>query len=224
MKKEAIFKKAFDWDTLSHNDLVKSKKNWQFSCVFLIVVVVIMSVSMASLFPLKEVQGVGVVVDSSTGHVEVKHLVTQNLETKALEAVKINLLTQYITWYKTYDESDSAERSDKIALFSTQQVFREYRSLFRREDKLNPNKYYKKGEKATVKITSVIRLNSETYQFRIRIDESLNFGSSDEPRYFTATVKFSISDGAMLQTQMWKNPIGLVVKSIRFDEEYSQLN
>jgi type IV secretory pathway component VirB8 len=136
--------------------------------------------------------------------------------------VTINTLTNFVTWYKTYDENDVAKRTEKIMIFSSNEVFHEYRSLFSRDDEKNPNEYYKEGEKASVLITNVIKLNDRVYQVRFELDEDLKNRRDLNTRFFTATIKFSLSSDDMSELETWKNPLGLLVTSIRFDEEYKQ--
>ena len=220
MNKDEIYKKGQQWDEQIHFGIVKQRNIFIGSTLLMGLVTLALIVLLVSLFPLKSIKGYAIVVDKTTGHVEVMNTVKQTLEKDALEAVKINLLTQFIIWYKTYDESDSIQRSEKIMMFSNRKVFNEYRDLFNLENNKNPNIYYKEGEKAEVEIINVIYLNENTYQIRFELNENLRNKSYLVTRKFTSTIKFNLSNGKMTNTQMWKNPIGLIIESIRFDEEY----
>jgi type IV secretory pathway component VirB8 len=220
MKKEDIYQKGADWDKQINGGLLKQNRDYKHIILISGLIILFLIVLVISLFPLKEIKAIGVVVDKSTGEVEIRHLEERDLAKKEREMVIINTLTNYVIWYKTYDEADMDKRTEKIMIFSSNDVFSDYRRLFSRDDEKNPNEYYSEGEKAAVTITNVISLNDRTYQIRFELDEDLKDKRELNTRYFTATMKFSLSSDDLTELETWKNPLGLLVTSIRFDEEY----
>lgn len=220
MKKQDIYKNGENWDKAIYGGLVKQNRDYKYILYISGLIILFLIVLVISLFPLKEIKAIGVVVDKSTGEVEIRHLEDRDLKPTEREMVSINTLTNFVTWYKTYDETDVEKRTEKIMLFSSGDVFNQYKSLFSRDDKKNPNEYYSADDKATVNITNVIKLNKRTYQIRFMLEEDLKNQRKLNQRNFTATIKFSLSSDDLTELESWKNPLGLLVTSIRFDEEY----
>lgn len=220
MKKEQIYKKGANWDKQIYGGLIKQNRDFKRIIFGSGLIISILVFLLISLFPLKTIKAIGVVVDKSTGEVEIRHLQDRDLKPTEREMVAINTLTNFVNWYKTYDESDVEKRTEKIMLFSSREVFNQYKALFSRDDEKNPNEYYSEDDKAIVTITNVIKLNKRTYQIRFGLDEDLKNQRKLNKRNFTATIKFSLSSDDLTELETWKNPLGLLVTSIRFDEEY----
>ncbi|MFK5880140.1 MAG: type IV secretion system protein [Flavobacteriaceae bacterium] len=220
MKKEEIYKEGANWDKQIYGGLIKQNKDYKRIIFGSGLIILIMIFLLISLFPLKTIKAIGVVVDKSTGEVEIRHLEDRDLKPTEREMVAINTLTNFVIWYKTYDEADIEKRTEKIMVFSSSDVFSQYKRLFSRDDKKNPNEYYSEGDQATVKITNVIKLNKRTYQLRFNLDENLKNQRKENTRHFTSTIKFSLSSDDLTELESWKNPLGLLVTSIRFDEDY----
>lgn len=212
--------RTWENDVIHH---VKSQRNTayiglavlSFICLGLIV-------CLMALMPLKRVEPAVIEVEKSTGNIRLLTNLTNQIEDiTAKEAVIKNLIANYIIAWHTYEYTDNDYRYNLIQAMSTPEVWRQYENIWRSDDpNINPNLMYKEKDTASVRILSIIPLNEETYQTRFVV-KVIPFGySTTIERHFVATTKHKISPLNMEEQQRWKNPIGLLFSSVRFDEEF----
>jgi type IV secretion system protein VirB8 len=216
-------KKGKEWE----NDVVHHlKKQRNISYVFngaFLLVIALMSIVLISLFPLKQIEPLIIEVEKSTGQVFVKTDLINSIEQiDEKNAVIEALLARYLIAWKTYEYTDNLERQKFIRAMSTNEVYRDdYLAIWQSDDeRINPNLKYGPKDTAEVEIISIIELNENTHQARIAVIEKRANYSNPITEHFVVIIKHQIAPAGMRQKDRWTNPIGILVESIRFDEEY----
>lgn len=219
--------KARSWETdVVHH--VKNQRNTAYIGILVLAfIAVCLAIAIAVLTPLKSIEPVVIEVERSTGNINLKtNLVDQVQNLTAKEAVIESLIAEYIIARKTYEYvdgevTDGNVRYNFVRALSTPEVFKEYESIWRSNDpRINPNLMYKEKDIARVRIVSIVRLNETTYQTRFVVEVRPYRTNSVIEKNFVAITKHKIATGGMTKKDRWVNPIGLLFESVRFDEEY----
>jgi len=213
--------KAETWE----NDVIHHLKTQRFVAYVwslgLLLAVICLSLAVVVLTPLKEIQPLVIEVERSTGQVFIRtNLVEKIKNVGEKNAIIEAFLAKYVMAWKTYEYTDNNERQKLIQAMSTRTVYQQYeKQWLSKDEEINPNLRYGLKDKAEVEIISVAMLNETTHQVRLAVKETI-FGGTEALYYFVAIIKHEISPAGMTQKERWKNPIGFLVSSIRFDEEY----
>jgi len=210
---------ARKWEDALHH--IKVQRNIAYRLLAVVVVILIaISIAFASVFPIVRHVPIVIEVERSTGHIDVKtNLMEDIVLISEKNAVIESLLARFLISWKTFEYTDNEERVGFIKALSTREVYREFESIWTSTDAaINPYKRYGENGKAEVEILSIVQLNDVTHQARIAVDEErLN---RKRRKYFVVILSHKLTPVGMTQKQRWMNPLGLVVDSIRFDEEY----
>lgn len=221
-KFKAYKQTARSWETdVVHH--VKNQRNTAYiGLVMLALISVGLTFAIVVLTPLKSVEPVVIEVERSTGNINLKtNLVDQVENMTAKEAVIKSLIAEYITAWHTYEYTDNDVRYNFIRALSSREVFKQYENIWRSDDpNINPNLMYKERDVARVKIQSIVGLNDTTYQTRFVVEVTPYRSNSIIEKNFVAITKHKLATGGMSEKDRWVNPIGLLFESVRFDEEY----
>ncbi|WP_395378219.1 virB8 family protein [Marinicella sp. W31] len=207
------------WEDAHHHTKVQRNIGYQLLAVVSVILIVI-TVAFASIFPLVRHVPIVIEVERSTGHIEVKTNLIEDIKSiSEKQAVVESLLARYLISWKTFEYTDNEERVAFIKATSTREVFKQFESIWSSKDEReNPYLRYGEGGKANVSILSIVQLNEVTYQARIAVNEER--ATRKQRKYFVAILSHKFTPVGMTQKQRWTNPLGLVIDSVRFDEEY----
>ncbi|MES2661801.1 MAG: VirB8/TrbF family protein [Pseudomonadota bacterium] len=221
------FEEAQSWDSNTTLQLKKSESRaWKIAGAA-VVVAVLQSVGIASLFPLKSIEPFVIRVDNNTGIVDTVSLLKEHNEA-ANEAVNKYFLSEYIRHREGYLWETRESDRDVVGLMSDHIIQQEYANL------TNPNKNpsapvvaYGQNTKVNINIKSISILNageaidSENHVTAlVRYTKNINqTGDSIRTTHWSATVTFTYRNTPMRVDDRLLNPLGFQVLGYRNDPE-----
>lgn len=174
----------------------------------------------ASLLPLKRVDGYVVSVDRHSGETRV---LTSLRETpgRAVSLTEDEALTKaqlagYVIARETFDLVDIEERHRTVRLMSERKLFDAYDRTFRGPRSVNPFYLYE-GVTREIEVKSVEFFNDNTAQVRFRADAKRD-GTIHES-HFVAIVRFRFVQTPVNLKERLANPLGFQAVSYRVDQE-----
>lgn len=169
------------------------------------------------MLPLKSFEPYIVVVDKTTGHLEVKSGLTRPANLTEQQAVTQANVVRYIRNREGYDPFAIEERFGIAALLSTGQAARDLQAQFSAANPDNPAKIYGKGKHVLVDIKSVSFPNSSTAIARFSTTEKSE--TDAVKRHWIAVLRFRYTDTPARNEWRFENPLGFQVYSYRRDQE-----
>jgi len=171
---------------------------------------------LALLAPLKTYEPYMVVVDKTTGFVEVKRPLAESPLTQD-EAVTMFSVVRYIKARETYDPRALKENFDLAELLSTGDAARELTEIYAPANPLNPVKLYGTNAEVAVNIKSVTFPNSRTALVRFSTDEKT--ATNVVTRNWVSLVRFRYTGAPMRNLWRFDNPLGFQALEYRRDQE-----
>ncbi len=171
---------------------------------------------LALLAPLKSYEPYMVVVDKTTGFVEVKRPVAEGPLTQD-EAVTMFNVVRYIKARETYDPRALKENFDLAELLSTGDAARELTEIYAPANPANPVKRYGTNAEVAVAIKSVTFPNSRTALVRFSTDEKS--ATNVVTRSWVSLVRFRYTGAPMRNQWRFDNPLGFQALEYRRDQE-----
>lgn len=213
---DALIKAYFDWDyDVNHSSRRQAKvAYWIAGAMFVLAALSIFALN--GLTPLKDVKPIVITVDKSTGIADVKHNLT-GVDINNQEALDKYFLGTFIRAYESYAHFSHSEDRDTVLSMSDGRARKAYQQSQHKE---NPQAFlntYKDNyqRKVTIKEVLVLDKKQQIGQARFYIED----GRSDQPHYFTATIKYTyLEESSIPFTFLLKNPLGFVVTEYKVDE------
>lgn len=208
-----------DGATWEH-DIARRNRNsrsfaWIVASVMSVVAVVALG-TLALLVPLKTYEPYMVVVDKTTGFVEVKRPMAEGPLSQD-EAVTTFNIVRYVKARETYDPKALKENFDLAQLLATGEAGRDLVELYAPSNPQNPLKALGTGAEVSVSIKSVTFPNSRTALVRFSTDQKT--ATDVTTRNWVSLVRFRYTAAPMRNEWRFDNPLGFQVVEYRRDQE-----
>ena len=171
---------------------------------------------LALLVPLKTYEPYMVVVDKTTGFVEVKRPMAEGPLTQD-EAVTMFNVVRYIKARETYDPKALKDNFDLAQLLAAGDAARELTEIYSPANPSNPVKLYGTNTEVSVDIRSVTFPNNRTALVRFSTDEKS--ATNIVTRHWVSLVRFRYTSSPMRNEWRFDNPLGFQVLEYRRDQE-----
>ena len=172
--------------------------------------------TLALLVPLKTYEPYMVVVDKTTGFVEVKRPMAEGALTQD-EAVTTFNVVRYIKARETYDPKALKDNFDLAQLLATGDAARELTEIYSPANPSNPVKVYGTNTVVAVTIKSVTFPNNRTALARFSTEEKSS--TNIITRNWVSLVRFRYTSTPMRNEWRFDNPLGFQVLEYRRDQE-----
>ncbi|HRO01099.1 MAG TPA: VirB8/TrbF family protein [Nitrobacter sp.] len=208
-----------DGATWEH-DIARRNRNsralaWIVATVMTVVAVTALAV-LALLVPLKTYEPYMVVVDKTTGFVEVKRPTAEGPLTQD-EAVTMFNVVRYIKARETYDPKALKDNFDLAQLLAAGDAARELTEIYSPANPNNPVKIYGTNTEVSVTIKSVTFPNNRTALVRFSTDEKS--ATNIVTRHWVSLIRFRYTSVPMRNEWRFDNPLGFQVLEYRRDQE-----
>jgi len=201
-------------------DIARRNRNsralaWIVAAVMTIVAVGALG-TLALLVPLKTYEPYMIVVDKTTGFVEVKRPMAEGPLTQD-EAVTTFNVVRYIKARETYDPKALKDNFDLAQLLATGDAARELTEIYSPANPSNPVKIYGTNTVVAVTIKSVTFPNNRTALARFSTEEKSS--TNIITRNWVSLVRFRYTSAPMRNEWRFDNPLGFQVLEYRRDQE-----
>ncbi|MGL4443293.1 MAG: virB8 family protein [Alsobacter sp.] len=166
--------------------------------------------------PLKSYEPYMIVVDRSTGFVEVKRPIAPD-PLNPDEAITIFNVVRYVRSRETYDPRALKDNFDLAQLLSTGDAQRELTEIFSPGNPNNLVKLYGANTVVAVTIKSVTFPNTRTALVRFSTEEKRSTGLTT--RHWQSLVRFRYTSAPARNEFRFENPLGFQVLEYRRDQE-----
>lgn len=166
--------------------------------------------------PLKSYEPYMIVVDRSTGFVEVKRPMAQD-PLNPDEAITMFNVVRYVRSRETYDPRALKDNFDLAQLLSTGDAQRELTEIFSPGNPNNLVKVYGANTVVAVTIKSVTFPNTRTALVRFSTEEKRSTGLTT--RHWQSLVRFRYTSAPARNEFRFENPLGFQVLEYRRDQE-----
>jgi type IV secretion system protein VirB8 len=202
------------------HDLARRNRNsralaWIVAAVMTVVAVVALGL-LALLVPLKTYEPYMVVVDKTTGFVEVKRPMAEGALSQD-EAVTMFGVVRYIKARETYDPRALKDNFDLAQLLSAGDAARELTEVYSPANPNNPVKLLGSNTEVAVTIKSVTFPNNRTALVRFSTDQKS--ATSILTRHWVSLVRFRYTATPMRNQWRFDNPLGFQALEYRRDQE-----
>lgn len=202
------------------HDLARRNRNsralaWIVAAVMTVVAVVALGL-LALLVPLKTYEPYMVVVDKTTGFVEVKRPMAEGALSQD-EAVTMFSVVRYIKARETYDPRALKDNFDLAQLLSAGDAARELTEVYSSANPNNPVKLFGSNTEVAVTIKSVTFPNNRTALVRFSTDQKS--ATSILTRHWVSLVRFRYTATPMRNQWRFDNPLGFQALEYRRDQE-----
>ncbi|WP_217430327.1 virB8 family protein [Sphingomonas bacterium] len=172
--------------------------------------------TLALLVPLKTYEPYMVVVDKTTGFVEVKRPMAEGPLSQD-EAVTTFNVVRYVKARETYDPKALKDNFDLAQLLATGDAERDLVDLYTPSNPQNPLKVLGTGAEISVSIKSVTFPNTRTALVRFSTDQKT--ATDVVTRNWVSLVRFRYTAAPMRNEWRFDNPLGFQVVEYRRDQE-----
>lgn len=202
------------------HDLARRNRNsralaWIVAAMMTMVAVVALGL-LALLVPLKTYEPYMVVVDKTTGFVEVKRPMAEGALNQD-EAVTMFGVVRYIKARETYDPRALKDNFDLAQLLSAGDAARELTEIYSPANPKNPVKLFGSNTEVAVTIKSVTFPNNRTALVRFSTDQKS--ATNILTRHWVSLVRFRYTATPMRNQWRFDNPLGFQALEYRRDQE-----
>lgn len=217
-EREAYYAEARSWGIDREAELGKSRRVAWIVAAIATGIAALEALALIALAPIKTVVPYTVMVDRTTGYVQV--LEGQHPETvKPNTALTHSMLAQYVIAREGFEINSLAQQYKKVALWSGEGARRDYLALMPMSNPLSPLNVYPRSSLITATVESVTPSGPDTVQVRFateRRDQAQ--GAVTRGRYI-AQLRFRYSGEPLSLEDRLTNPLGFQVIEYRRDQE-----
>src|SRR5579859_5878034 len=205
------------WETAVYRSAVLSRNVWRIVSILLGLALILALAALYSLIPLKSMEVVTLLVDKTTGFVEVARPLEPGGELTQRESVTRANIVHYIRARETYDPRGLRDNFDLASLFSAGSAAKDLQAEFAASNPNNPMKKFGAETTISVFVKSVIFLNERTaaVRFQTTLKSEREAVSTD----WVANVRFRYTSEPMRNDWRFDNPLGFQVVEYRRDQE-----
>ena len=171
---------------------------------------------LALVVPLKTFEPYMVLVDKTTGYVEVRRALAPG-DLHEDEAVTTANVVRYIKARETYDPNALKDNFDLAQLLATGEAARDLTEIFSPANSKNPIRIWGRNTLVVVNVKSVTFPNQSTALVRFASEEKSP--TNIVTRHWVALVRFRYSAAPMKNEFRFDNPLGFQVTDYRRDQE-----
>ena len=217
-EREAIYAEARSWAVDSEHRQRKSNRIAWIIAAVATVIALLEALALVALTPLKQVVPYTLLVDRTTGYVQVLDG-TQPQKVTPTAALTQSMLAQYVIARETFEINGLAEQYKKVSLWSGDTARRDYLALMPTNNPLSPLNIYPRNALVTTTIASVTPTGPDTAQVRF-ITERRDPGQASAQRgWWAAQIRYRYSGEPMSLEDRLANPLGFQVIEYRRDQE-----
>jgi type IV secretion system protein VirB8 len=205
------------WETAVYRSILWSRNVWRTVSVLLGLALILALAALYALIPLKSLEVVTLLVDKTTGFVEVARPLEAGGELTQRESVTRANIVRYIRARETYDPKGLRDNFDMASLYSGGVASKDLQAEFAASNSDNPMKKYGPETTISVFVKSVIFLNERTAAVRFqttRKSERENVSTD-----WVANVRFRYTSEPMRNDWRFDNPLGFQALEYRRDQE-----
>ncbi len=205
------------WETAVYRSILWSRNVWRTISVLLGGALILALAALYALIPLKSLEVVTLLVDKTTGFVEVARPLEAGGELTQRESVTRANIVRYIRARETYDPKGLRDNFDMASLYSGGVASKDLQAEFAASNPGNPMKKYGPETTISVFVKSVIFLNERTAAVRFqttRKSERENVSTD-----WVANVRFRYTSEPMRNDWRFDNPLGFQALEYRRDQE-----
>jgi len=201
-------------------DIARRNRNsraiaWIIASVMTVIALLALA-TLAMLVPLKSYEPYMVVVDKTTGFVEVKRPMAEGVLTQD-EAVTTFNVVRYVKARETYDPKALKDNFDIAQLLGTGDASRELTEIFSPANPKNPIKLLGMNTIVATTIKSVTFPNNRTALVRFSSEEKSQ--TNTVVRHWVSLIRFRYTSTPMKNEYRFENPLGFQVTEYRRDQE-----
>lgn len=174
-------------------------------------------VALVSLIPLQKFEPYLVVVDKSTGFMEVKSGLTRTENLTELKAITQANIVRFIKARESYDPFRIDENFGVAAILSTDDAARDLQHEYSTANTENPTRKYGATTEMLVNIASVTFPNETTAIVRFSTTEKTD--TQQIRRNWISIVRYRYTDTPQTNEWRFENPLGFQVYNYRRDQE-----
>jgi len=174
------------------------------------------------LAPIKTVVPYTVMVDRTTGYVQVLEG-THPATVKPNTALTHSMLAQYVIARESFDIDSLAQQYKKVALWSGGAARRDYLALMPMSNALSPLNVYPRSALVTTTIESVTPTGNDSVQVRFATERRDQDQGAIQTGRYVAQIRFRYTGEPLSLEDRLANPLGFQVIEYRTDQEIAPL-
>jgi len=210
------FTEAQSWEA----DIARRNRNsraiaWIIASVMTVIALLALA-TLAMLVPLKSYEPYMVVVDKTTGFVEVKRPMAEGVVTQD-EAVTTFNVVRYVKARETYDPKALKDNFEIAQLLASGDATRELTEIYSPANPKNPIKVLGMNTIVATTIKSVTFPNNRTALVRFSTEEKSQ--TNTIVRHWVSLIRFRYTSTPMRNEYRFENPLGFQVTEYRRDQE-----
>ena len=205
------------WETAVYRSAILSRNVWRIVSVLLGVALILALAALYALIPLKSMEVVTLLVDKTTGFVEVARPLEPGGVLTQRESVTRANIVRYIRARETYDPRGLRDNFDLASLYSAGSAAEDLQAEFAASNPNNPMKKFGAETTISVFVKSVIFLNERTAA--VRFQTTLKSERETVSTDWVANVRFRYTSEPMRNDWRFDNPLGFQVVEYRRDQE-----
>lgn len=185
-----------------------------------LVAVLLSTVTIAQLTPLKSVQPFLITVDEKSG-------ITQTVDPLKYKDLTGNqalvqyFAVKYIAARESYNQNIYQQNYQQVRLMSTPPIFFEYARIFNPRNESSPLVKFGKDLDRKVEFLSLSFLDDKNVQVRVRISNSPDIGRPPlEEKNYIILLSYVFAKLDLATKDRYINPLGFQVTSYRLDEDF----
>lgn len=216
---DRLYQEAEDFDAVNNRSLRSALYFWRVLATLLALIIAVALGLIWFMIPLKSFEVVTLLVDKTTGFVEVAQPLDRGGALSQREAVLRANVVRFIRARETYDPKGLRDNFELAALYSTGEAAKDLENNYTAG---NPNNVMKRfGPDTTISVTvkSVIFLNDRTASVRFSTTRKSERGGEPVTDHWVANVRFRYTSEPIKNDWRFDNPLGFQVFEYRRDQE-----
>jgi type IV secretion system protein VirB8 len=216
--REDYYAEARSWGIERERDLLRSRRVAWIVAAIATGVAVLLALALIALAPIKTVVPYTVLVDRTTGFVQVLEG-TQPQTVKPQTAMTHSMLAQYVVARESFEIDTLAQQYKKVALWSAEAARRDYLALMPASNPMSPLNAYPRSAIVTTRIESVTPTGLDTAQVRFTTERRDSAQGAVTRGWYAAQIRYRFSGEPMALEDRLANPLGFQVIEYRRDQE-----
>lgn len=217
-EREASYAEARTWAVDSEHIKARSHRVAWIIAVVATVIALLEALALVALAPIKTVVPYTLLVDRTTGFVQVLDG-TQPQKVTPTAAIGQSMLAQYVIARESFEINSTAEQYRKVALWSADTARRDYLALMPTSNPLSPLNIYPRAAIVTTTVSSVTPTGPDTAQVRYTTERRDPNGVQVQRGWWAAQVRYRWSGEPMALEDRLANPLGFQITDYRRDQE-----
>ncbi|SEF01463.1 type IV secretion system protein VirB8 [Rhizobiales bacterium GAS188] len=204
------------WEHSVYRTVRWSRNSWRLIAIVLGLADIAAIGLLYELVPLKGMEVVTLLVDKTSGYVEVANPLQRGALSQSEAVTRANVV-RFLRARETYDPRALKDNFDLASLFSTGAAAGDLQAQWAASNPQNPMKLWGKETTISVIVKSVIFLNDHTAAVRFETDRKTDHDMTVD--HWVANVRFRYSGEPMRNDWRFDNPLGFQVVEYRRDQE-----